>query len=52
MHPMFVKLFLESDADDLSAEEDRRHRARRSRRVRPTMVLRPAAGGMEHPPRP
>jgi hypothetical protein len=27
MHPMFVKLFIETDADDLLAEEDRRRRA-------------------------
>ena len=40
MHPMFVQLFIESDADDLLAEEDRRRRARRSR---PAMVVRPAA---------
>jgi len=39
MHPMFAKLFLESDADDLPPEEDRRRRARRSR---PAMVVRPA----------
>ena len=41
MHPMFVKLFIETDADDLSPEEGRRHRARRSRRARPTMAVRP-----------
>ena len=39
MHPMFVKLFLENDADDvLAEEEDRRraaNRARRSGRARP-----------------
>jgi hypothetical protein len=40
---MFVKLFLESDADDLSPEEDRRRRTRRPRRARPAMVVRPAA---------
>jgi len=52
MHPMFVKLFIESDADDLPPEEDRRRRARGSRRVRPPMVVRPATRGREHPPRP
>ena len=26
MHPMFVKLFLETDADDVLAEEDKRRR--------------------------
>jgi len=31
MHPMFVKLFIETDADDLLAEEEvKRRRARRS----------------------
>jgi hypothetical protein len=52
MHPMFVQLFIESDADDLPPEEDRWRRARRSRRARPAMVVRPAARGREHPPRP
>ena len=40
MHPMFVKLFIETDADDLAPEEDWRRRARRSRRARPAMVVR------------
>jgi hypothetical protein len=35
MHPMFVKLFIETDADDLSPEEDRQRRARRSGRAQP-----------------
>jgi hypothetical protein len=39
MHPMFVKLFIETDADDLLPDEDRR---RRSRRARPVMAVRPA----------
>jgi hypothetical protein len=44
MHPMFVKLFLEADADDLLAEEeDKRHRANRARRTRSRMVIRVAA---------
>jgi hypothetical protein len=31
MYPMFVKLFIETDADDLLAEEEvKRRRARRS----------------------
>jgi hypothetical protein len=35
MHPMFVKLFLEADADDLVAEEeDKRRASNRSRRRR------------------
>jgi hypothetical protein len=41
MHPMFVKLFIETDADDLLAEEEaRRRRARRSRSNRLAMVVR------------
>ena len=51
MHPMFVKLFIESDADDLSAQEDRARRARRSGRARRAMVVRAADRGREHPPR-
>jgi hypothetical protein len=43
MHPMFVKLFLEADPDDLLAEEDKRHRANRARRTRSRMVIRVAA---------
>ena len=39
MHPMFIELFIETDADDL-AEQDRRRRMRRSRRARPVMVIR------------
>ena len=43
MHPMFVKLFIETDADDLlAAEEDKRRRVRRSGRSRPAMVVKPA----------
>ena len=52
MHPMFVKLFIETDADDLPPAEDGRRRARRSRRARPAVVVRPAARGREHLPRP
>jgi hypothetical protein len=52
MHLMFVQLFIEIHADDLPSEEDGRRRARRSRRARPAVVVRPAARGREHPPRP
>jgi len=51
MHPMFVKLFIESDADDLPPEEDRRRRVRRHRRAGTSMIVRPATRGREHPPR-
>jgi hypothetical protein len=43
MHPMFAKLFIETDADDLSPEEDRRRRACRSRRARRAVAVRPAS---------
>jgi hypothetical protein len=45
---MFVKLFIEIDADDLPPEKDWRRRTRRSRRARPAMAIRPAASGGEH----
>ena len=40
MHPMFIVLFIETDAGDCVAEEDRR-RVRRSRRARLAIALRP-----------
>ena len=43
MHPMFKELFIDTDADDLAAEQDRRRRTHRSRRARPAMTVRPAA---------
>jgi hypothetical protein len=52
MHPMFKELFIDTDADDLAAEEDRRRRVRRSRRARSAMVVRPAARNMQHRPPP
>ena len=52
MHPMFKELFIETDAEDLPAEEDRRHRVRRSRRARSAMAIRPAADHQRHQPRP
>ena len=42
MHPMFVKLFIETDADDPLFEEHWRRRARPSRRARPLRTVRPA----------
>jgi hypothetical protein len=42
MHPMFVELFMETDADDLLPEQDRRRRARPSQRARTVMAVRPA----------
>jgi hypothetical protein len=49
---MFRELFIDTDADDLAAEDDRRRRARRSRRARPVMIIRPAARHRETQPRP
>jgi hypothetical protein len=43
MHPMFVKLYLEADADDLLADErDKRRRANRARRQRTRTAVRAA----------
>jgi len=44
MHPMFKELFIDTDTDDLAAEDDRRCRVRRSRRTQQAMIIRPAAG--------
>ena len=52
MHPIFKELFLDTDADDPAAEDDRRRRARRSRRARPAMITRPAARHRQHQPQP
>jgi hypothetical protein len=52
MHPMFKELFIDTDADDLAAEQDRRCRVRRSRRARPAMIVRPAVGNRANRPRP
>jgi hypothetical protein len=49
MHPMFTELFIDTDADALAAEDDRR---RRSRRARPAMITRPATRHRETRPRP
>ena len=52
MHPMLKELFIQTDADDLLAEEDRQRRARRSRRARPALAVRPAAGNRQQRSRP
>jgi hypothetical protein len=52
MHPMFKELFIDSDTDDLAAEDDRRRRVRRSRRARPAMITKAAAGNRENRSRP
>ncbi len=44
MHPMFVELFLEPDADDLLGDEERKRRAaNRTRRNRSRLTVRTAA---------
>jgi hypothetical protein len=53
MHPMFVTLFLETDADDLlSEEQDRKRRAHAARRGRSARVTRVAAANPDRPRRP
>jgi hypothetical protein len=43
MHPMFVKLYLEPDADDLLADErDKRRRANRAKRLQTRTAVRVA----------
>ncbi len=52
MHPMFVKLFIEPDTDDLLTEdEDKKRRVRRARGGQRAMVLRVAAYGRDRRPR-
>jgi hypothetical protein len=44
MHPMFVRLFIETDTDDLLTEEqDRKRHARTARRSRSARLVRAAA---------
>ena len=50
MHPMFVKLYLENDADDMLAEEDRRRAANRARRARARQATRVIARDRDHRP--
>ena len=55
MHPMFVTLFIETDADDLLAEEQDRKRhahAASVRRGRSARVIRFAAANPDRPRRP
>jgi hypothetical protein len=52
MHPMFVKLYLEPDADDLLADEKARRRAaNRTRRVRSRTAVRVTARDADRQPR-
>ena len=53
MHPMFVTLFIETDADDLLTEErDRKRRAHAARRGRSARVVRVAVATADRPRRP
>jgi hypothetical protein len=53
MHPMFVTLFIEADADDLlSEEQDRKRRAHTAKRGRSARVMRAAAATPDRPRRP
>ena len=52
MHPMFAKLFIETDTDDLLTEEqDRKRRTRTAKRGRPARLVR-AAAAPDRPRRP
>ena len=53
MHPMFVRLFIETDTDDLLAEEqDRKRRAYAARRGKSARVMRVVAANQDRPHRP
>jgi hypothetical protein len=43
MHPMFVQLYLENDADDVAEQENRRRAANRARRARSRQATRVVA---------
>lgn len=52
MHPMFVQLYLEADADDLLADEQgKRRRANRARRLRAQTVVRATGRDRDRQPR-
>jgi hypothetical protein len=53
MHPMFVELFMKTDADDLLAEEEgsRRRATRRPQRSRPAMLVRAIPRDRDRRPR-
>lgn len=53
MHPMFVTLFIETDADDLLTEkQDKLRRSRQARRSRSARIIRTAASNWDRPRRP
>jgi len=50
---MFVKLFIETDAGDLAADEqNQQRRARQAKRGKPARVMRIAASNQDRPRRP
>jgi hypothetical protein len=52
MHSMFVKLFIETDADDLAADaQDQQRRSRQAKRGKPAQVMRVAASHRDRPGR-
>jgi len=52
MHPLFVRLFIETDTDNLLAEEQDRKRRARARRGRSARVIRVAVANSYRPRRP
>ena len=50
MHPMFVKLYLETDSDDV-AEERKRRSASRAKRLRSRAVVKTVTRAPAHQPR-
>jgi hypothetical protein len=53
MHPMFVRLFIETDADDaLTEQQDRKRRAHAVRRGRSARIVKVAAANRDRPRRP
>jgi len=53
MHPVFVTLFIETDADDaLTEQQDRKRRAHAARRGRSARVVKVAAANRDRPRRP
>jgi hypothetical protein len=53
MHPIFVRLFIETDTAELLAEEqDRKRRTHAARRARSARVMRVAAANPDRPRRP
>jgi hypothetical protein len=50
MHPMFVTLYLETDADVLAEEENRRRAANRARRARARQATRVIARDRDRRP--